>query len=136
VLRACQRLLRPSGTIAFFTIHPAAGLTVAQRRRASRDGPVAVATDRPHRELLQAAGFSQVTETDFTPEFAAVTRAWINQWEENHADLVALLGEAAVHERQAKRRHQLRAIEDGILARTLVTASRSPDPVDARHLRR
>ena len=128
MLRACRRILRPCGRTAFFTIHPAAGLIGAQRRRASRDGPVAVATGRPHRQLLQAAGFSQVTETDCTAEFAAVTRAWIHQWEANRADLVALLGEAEVHERQAKRRAQLRAIEDGILARSLFTACRPAKP--------
>ncbi len=128
MLRACRRILRPRGRTAFFTIHPAAGLTGAQRRRASRDGPVAVATDRPHRQLLEAAGFSQVTETDCTAGFAAVTRAWIHQWEANRADLVALLGEAEVQERQAKRRAQLRAIEDGILARSLFTACRPAEP--------
>jgi hypothetical protein len=124
VLRASQRALRPGGRTAFFTIHPAAGLTRAQRRRVSRDGPVAVATARPHRELLNAAGFQQVTETDCTAEFAAVTRAWIHQWEAHHNHLVALLGEQAVDERQAERRAQLRATEDGILSRSLFTARR------------
>ncbi len=124
MLRACLRTLRPSGRTAFFTIHPAVGLTGRQRRRASRDGPIAVATARPHRELLEAAGFTQVTERDCTAEFAAVTRAWIHQWEANHEDLVALLGEPVVVERQADRRAQLRAIEDGILSRSLFTACR------------
>ena len=124
MLRACRRILRPSGRTAFFTIHPAAGLTRAQRRRASRDGPVAVAAGRPHRELLQAAGFTGVTEIDCTADFAATTRAWLRQWDANHQDLVALLGEQAVADRQAERRAQLRAIEDGILARSLLTARR------------
>jgi hypothetical protein len=124
VLRACQRILRPSGRTAFYTIHPAAGLTTAQRRRAARDGPIAVATTRPHRDLLEAAGYTQVTETDSTAEFAAVTRAWIQHTDANHDDLVALLGEVTVEQRQADRRAQLRAIEDGILARSLFTARR------------
>jgi hypothetical protein len=124
VLRACWRILRPGGRTAFFTIHPAAGLTARQRRRASRDGPPAVTIARPHRHLLEAAGFTQITATDFTTQFAAVSRAWIHQWEENHDHLVALLGEPAVAQRQADRRAQLRAAEDGILARTLFTALR------------
>ena len=127
MLRACRRSLRPSGRTAFFTIYPAAGLTRAQRRRASRDGPIAVATARPYQQLLLAAGFTQVTETDCTPEFAATTRAWLNHWDANHSELVALLGEQAVAERQAERRAQLRATEDGILARSLLTASRSQE---------
>jgi len=120
-------MLRPSGRTAFFTIHPAPGLTRAQRRRASRDGPIAVAAARPHRQLLQAAGFTQVTETDFTAEFAATTRAWLRHWDAGHADLVDLLGEQAFADRQTDRRAQLRAIEDGILARSLLTARRPDD---------
>ena len=122
MLRACHRILRRSGATAFFTIHPASGLTAAQRRRASRDGPIEVATVRVHEDLLTAAGFSQVTRTDCAAEFAAVTRAWIQQWDANRDDLVALLGERDVDERQAERRAQLRAIEDGILSRSLFTA--------------
>jgi hypothetical protein len=124
VLRACRRILRPGGRTAFFTIHPASGLTAAQRRRASRDGPIAVATARPHRQLLEAAGLTQITETDYTAEFAATTRAWIHHWDANHKDLAALLGEQEVEQRQAERRAQLRAIEDGILTRSLFTARR------------
>jgi hypothetical protein len=124
VLRACRRILRPGGHTAFFTIHPAAGLTASQRRRAARDGPIAVATARLHRELLEAAGFSHVTETGYTAEFAATTRAWIHHWDANHKDLAALLGEHEVKQRQTGRRAQLRAIEDGILCRSLFTARR------------
>ena len=125
MLRACQRILRPGGRTAFYTIHPAAGLTAAQRRRASRDGPIAVATTRPHRDLLEAAGYTQVIETDSTAEFASVTRAWIQHTDASHDDLAALLGEVTVEERQADHRAQLRAIEDGILTRSLFTARRS-----------
>jgi hypothetical protein len=124
VLRACLRILRPGGRTAFFTIHPAAGLTAAQRRRAARDGPVAVATARLYRELLEAAGFSHVTETGYTAEFAATTRAWILHWGANHEDLAALLGESVVKQRQTERRAELRAIEEGILCRSLFTARR------------
>jgi hypothetical protein len=114
----------PRGRTAFFTIHPATGLTAAQPRRASRDRPIAVATARPYRQLLEAAGFTRVTGTDYTPDFAATTRAWIHQWDANHFDLVALLGEQAVRQRQAKRRAQLHAIENGILTRSLFPARR------------
>ena len=110
--------------MAFFTIHPAAGLSPAQRRRASRDGPPVVAATRPYPQLLEAARFTEVTGTDWTDEFAATTEAWIKQWDANRAGLVALLGEQAVAERQDARRAQLRAIQDGILARSLFTARR------------
>jgi hypothetical protein len=128
VLRACRRILRRGGRTAFYTIHPAPGLTATQRRRVSRDGPIAVAAPRPHREMLEAAGFTQIAQDDCTAEFAAIARAWIEQWDANHDELVALLGKPMMDERQAERRSQLRAIEDGVLCRSLFTARR-PLPV-------
>ena len=110
--------------MAFLTIHPAEGLTAGQRRRASRDGPIAVATPRPHREMLVGSGLTEVAETDLTAEFAVVTRAWIQQWDVHRDAVAALLGEPAVDERQAERRAQLRAIDDGILRRSLFSGRR------------
>jgi SAM-dependent methyltransferase len=86
VLRACHRVLHPGGRTAFFTIHSAAGLSAAGRRRAGRDGPVAVATVRPYREMLESAGFTQVCKMDCTAEFADVARAWIGQWDSHRAE--------------------------------------------------
>jgi hypothetical protein len=124
VLRATRALLRPGGRTAFFTIHPAPGLDAGQRRRASRDGPPAVATARSHAELLDAAGFTDIRETDYTDEFADITRSWIDQWDTHQDELASLLGAQAVADRQAERRAQLRAIEDGILRRALCSARR------------
>ncbi len=124
MLRAGRRLLRPAGRTAFFTIHAADGLTPWQRRRASRDGPLAVATARPYPGLLAAAGFIDVTEENCTAAFASAARGWIEQNEMRRHELVALIGEASFIERQAERRVQLAAVEDGVLRRSLFTARR------------
>jgi hypothetical protein len=84
-----------------------------------------VAAHRPHRELLERAGFTDIDETDCTSEFRAVTRAWIDQWELHRDDLVEMLGVERFEERQAERRTQQRAIEDGLLRRSLFVARRS-----------
>jgi hypothetical protein len=124
VLRACARLLRPGGRTAFYTIHPAPGLTPAQRRRASRDGPIAVATPREYDEMLAAAGFVDVVQRDATAEFVTAARAWIDQSDWHRDALVAQSGQEAFDDRQRERRAQLRAVEDGLLRRSLFAATR------------
>jgi cyclopropane fatty-acyl-phospholipid synthase-like methyltransferase len=129
ILRACLRLLRPGGRTAFYTIQSARGLSDSKRRRASRDGPTFVVSTRSNYEMLEAAGFTDVREADCTEEFATVQRKWIEQRDRHHAEMAAALGEAAFEERQSGGRAQLRAIEDGILLRSLLTARR---PGEAR----
>ena len=124
MLRASQRLLRPGGRTAFFTIHPTPGLDARRRRRAHRDGPVAVASHLPNRELLERAGFVDIEETDCTAEFATVARSWIDQYDRHHDALAELLGADEVDQRQRDRRAQLCAIEDGLLRRSLLVAAR------------
>ncbi len=109
--------------MAFFTIHPADGLGPADRRRAARHGPVAVSVSRPHRELLGLAGFVQVTDTDYSDEFMRTTRAWAEQWDLHRDEMDALWGPEAVRQRQKERQASLRSTRDGILRRSLFTAT-------------
>jgi hypothetical protein len=124
VLRACATLLRPGGGTAFFTIHAAPGLTLSQRRLVSRHGPPAVATRRAHRELLEAAGFGEITETDYTDEFVTVTRGWIEQWDLHRSEMQAIWGADYVRDRQRRRRAYLRTVRAGLMRRSLFTARR------------
>ncbi len=124
VLKSCARLLRPGGGMVFLTIHPADGLSPSQRRRAYRDGPVAVAVSRPHRELLERAGFVDIAECDVSEEFAAVTQGWIDQWDLHRPEMEALWGEEAFVVRQRERRASLRTTELGILRRSFFSARR------------
>jgi hypothetical protein len=82
--------------------------------------------------LLVSAGFTDVEERDFTAAFAATTRAWTEQWDAHRAGLIGLFGATVVDDRQRERHAQLRAIEDGILCRSLFSATRpsgAPGPI-------
>jgi hypothetical protein len=122
VLRASRHLLRPGGLTAYYTIHPTPGLSPRQRRRAHRDGPVAVASHLTNRELLERAGFVDIEEIDCTAEFAITARAWVDQCDRHHDALAELLGVDQLDERQCERRIQSRAVEDGLLRRSLLVA--------------
>lgn len=81
---------------------------------------------RTHEELLDAAGFVDARVEDRTDEFAATTEAWLVESDARATGLRAVLGDAVFEERQSDRTAQLRAIHDGLLQRSLITA-RSPD---------
>ena len=85
---------------------------------------MAVASSRPHGELLEDAGFAEIAETDCTSEFRDVARAWIDLWNQHRGALEELLGVDAFKERQRERRIQLGAVEDGLLRRSLFVAVR------------
>ena len=124
VLRECLRLLRPGGRTAFYVIHLAEGLGPARRRRASRDGPTFVSSARPYTDMLAAVGFTEIWATDCTGTYATVASAWVEQRDKYRSELSASLGEGGFEERQADGRAKVRAIEDGILRRSLLTARR------------
>ena len=125
MLRALRRLLRSGGRIAYTTIFVAPDLSPAERRRAQRSGPRAVASRSDQQQLLTSAGFVDVQMINLTAEFAATARAWLEGWEANAEELSALDLPGAFEERQRERQVQLRAIDDGLLRRGLWT-TRSP----------
>jgi len=126
VLRACNRLLRPAGRIAFYTIFIPSGLSQAEYRRAARAGPAAVTSRRrEHVDLLRSAGFAAVREIDVTAAFLRATRAWHEARARYAGQLSQAEGEASFRERQRDYRLQARAIEAGLLRRSLFVAERA-----------
>jgi hypothetical protein len=75
-------------------------------------------------ELLRRAGFIDVDELDGTDEYRLVAREWIDQWDDHRDALTAVYGEPEFESRQHDRRLQLRAVEDGLLRRSLFLGSR------------
>jgi hypothetical protein len=75
-------------------------------------------------ELLRRAGFVDIAELEGTEEFCAVANEWIEQWDEHRDALTAVYGAAEFESRQHDGRMQLRAVEDGLLRRSLFIGSR------------
>ena len=124
MLRAFRLLLRPGGATGFYTIHTSPGLDERLRQRAHRSGPWAVAAAHQPGELLRRAGYVDVAEFDVTDEFRTTARLWIEQWDTHRDALIELHGEADFASRQALRRTELQAIEEGLLCRSLVVGRR------------
>ena len=126
MLRACHRLLRPGGRLAFYTIFATPGLSRRDYRRALRSGPNHLSTRRvEHRDLLEAAGFRLLQGRDLTPQFLRTARAWYDGRSRFEAELRRADGDAYFEERQRDGIIQIRAIEDGLLRRAVFVATRS-----------
>jgi cyclopropane fatty-acyl-phospholipid synthase-like methyltransferase len=124
VLRGCHRLLRAGGRLAFTTIHVAPDLDVARHRRAVQAGPWQVGTRRPYPELVVLAGFTDVDDIDVTEDYARTQRAWFEANESRADEVRRLTTESEFATQQADRRFAQAAIEDGLLRRSLITATR------------
>lgn len=125
MLRACQRLLKPGGRLAFYTIFATPGLSEAEYRRARRSGPNHLSTRRiDHRDLIASAGLRLLAERDLTPQFLRTARAWYDGRRRYEAALRQSDGDAVFEERQQDAVAQIRAIEAGLLKRALFVATR------------
>ena len=122
MLRACRRLLKPRGRLAFFTIVAAPGLSESEHRQAVRLGPRATDSTRPIDELMGAARFGSVDVTDVTEDFLHTARAWHSAFARHEAELKDIVG-TQWDERQTERGEIIQAIEEGLLRRILVTGT-------------
>ena len=126
VLRACRRLLKPGGRMAFTTIYVPDDLDVRQHRLGIRAGPWQVSTRRPYPELVAKAGFEDVVEVDVSNDYATTQRAWLEQ-NEAHADAMReLMSHDDFKLAQQDRRRALDAITAGLVKRSLFSATAPP----------
>ncbi len=125
MLRACRRLLRPGGRLAFYTIFATPGLSEVDYRRARRSGPNHLSTRRvDHEQLIASAGLRLLAVRDLTSQFLRTARAWYDGRRQFEAELRRSEGDAVFEERQRDGIAQIRAIEDGLLRRSLFVATR------------
>ena len=119
-------MLRPGRPTGFFTIFVTPGVSQRDHRRAVRFGPRAVSADRTQRELLEAAGFIDIEETDVTAELVSTARRWHRSSQHLETTLRASLGDQLFDERQDDRIALIAAAEEGLLSRALFVATAPP----------
>jgi hypothetical protein len=124
VLRASRRVLRSGGRLAFQTIEVPPGLSAAKRRRAISIGPPAVTVRTTYLGLLRSAGLINIDAVDLTAEYLATQRRWLAATLRHEGGLCSALGHDAVQEGLERHRRTAGAIEEGLLLRTLYTATR------------
>src|SRR3989304_2623555 len=89
-------------------------------------GPAGVPSRRrEHVDLLRSAGFAAVREIDVTAAFLRATRAWHEARARYAGQLSQAEGEGSFRERRRDYHLQARAIEAGLLRRSLFVAERA-----------
>ena len=87
-------------------------------------GPPAVTVRTTYLGLLRSAGFIEIDAVDLTAEYLATQRRWLAATLRHEEGLRVALGDDASGERLEQRRRTAHAIEEGLLLRTLYTATR------------
>lgn len=124
MLRACARLLRPGGRLAFFTIELAADLPPDRRRLAAAAGPPLVEGPDIAAQLRRAR-FVHILVEDRTAEYLETARAWLDA-RLRHRDEIRPVDPAVYDDRIADGRAAIPMIEQGLLRRYVYVA-RKPD---------
>ena len=98
-------------------------LSAADRRRAHRAGPWAVAVRTSYESMLRNAGFEDIRKADRTAEYRVTQASWIAAVGKRETDFRRIMGDAAYEERLLERQGTLVAIDSGVLGRFLYWAN-------------
>ncbi|MDO8615677.1 MAG: hypothetical protein Q7T33_08070 [Dehalococcoidia bacterium] len=111
--------------MAFYTIHIPAGTPPDHYRRTARArSPGLASWRRTQTDLLRTAGFTGIEEIDVTADFLDTTGRWL-QARTRHADeLSRSEGAQSLQRRLKDNRATIRAIQAGLLRRSLFLAVR------------
>lgn len=124
MLRACRRLLRLGGRLAFYTILVSPGLSKTHHRRAVQAARTEVASRQEYQAMLRSAGFVQIVEMNVTAEYLRTARGWLEARQRHAAELRQSEGDSQFEEKQMQDRAQVKAIQEGLLRRSLFVGKR------------
>ena len=125
VLRACHRVLKPGGRIAYYTIYVPADLSNAEYRRITKFWPAAANGRRWPSEMLESAGFIDVREMDVTKQYRKTSHAWSEGRRRRYKELALAMGEDTLKGKIEEGESIRELIKDGLLRRSLLTAKRA-----------
>jgi hypothetical protein len=73
---------------------------------------------------VEQAGFTDVVDVDVTEDYGRIQVAWLDATETRADEVRQLTSDVEFREAQADRRRARAAIEEGLLRRSLITATR------------
>lgn len=124
MLRATRDLLAPDRRAVFAAVHQAPGLDAGQREQLSDLGPSEMVTEEgDFADVVERAGFRALEFRDLTSAFRDTHRRWIDAAEQR-ADRLPDLPDVSTRERIDDHRRFQECLDAGLVARSLVVATR------------
>ncbi len=127
VLRACRRVIRADGRMAFTVISIPPGLSSDDHRRAAVAGPPFVESGVDYPTLLRQTGWTIAECGDLTVEYGDAIRRLLRALVTHADQLRELLGAAQFSERVESKRACVEAVEGGLLRRELFVTDPAPN---------
>ena len=110
MLRACRRVLRPEGRIAFFAVVIPDDVPAEVTAEVADGLPGFAGADAPYPEMLETAGFIAITEEDVTDAYEVTSARWQDVSLALGDQLREALGADVFDEKQENRGRSLEAI--------------------------
>ncbi len=119
VLRSCRRVVGAGGRMVFSVIHIPPGLSCVDYDDAVAGGPPFVETDEPYPDMLRAAHWEITHSADLTDAYQDTVGRLLEKERAYEDELASVLGADEAADVLAKRHATRKALERGLLRRTL-----------------
>ncbi len=122
VLRSCRRVVGAGGRMVFSVIHIPPGLSGADHDDAVAGGPPFIEIDESYPDMLQAAHWDITDSADLTDAYRATVGRLLEKGRAYEDELASVLGADEAADVLIKRRANRKALDRGLLRRTLYAA--------------
>ena len=119
MLKECRRVVPEGAKMLFYVIAPSRGLTGARLEEACLIGPPFVGVPEDYIELLHAAGWEILKQTNLTDDYLQALSRLVGGLQAGGKELRAVMGPDEYSSHLERRRLQVKAIEQGLLEREM-----------------
>jgi hypothetical protein len=123
VLRACRRVLKPGGRIAYYNIFISHEAPQDLQRLAIKANRLQYSRAQ-QTALIRSAGLALLRDEDVTAAYRQTQQALYDANVRHEKELRRAQGDSQFEERQRNRRRTLKAIDAGVLRRSFFVAER------------
>jgi SAM-dependent methyltransferase len=119
MLNECRRVARAGARMLFYVIAPAEGLNEEDMAESIDAGPPFVGLQGDYATMLNTAGWRILQRKSVTDDYLASLEKMVEGMLGGESELIALMGPGEFAESLQRRRHQVSAVDRGLLVREM-----------------